>query len=250
MAQDYDEFVEKFKPKKTTDDCYTPAEVYEAVKDWAVEEYGHTGEIVRPFWPGGDYENYDYPTGCLVLDNPPFSILSKIVRFYNAKGIDYFLFAPYLTAFAVAGGDTNFVIANCPVIYENGAKVATSFVTNLGNYKISTPPKLYQAIAKCLPQKRVLPKYSYPANCLTVSKIGDFAKKNINFKVKATDCERASNLDSLKRAGKTLFGSGFLLNSNRTKEFTQAQAQAQVFDLSAREQGIIDRLDEVANDPR
>lgn len=23
--QDYDEFIEKFKPKKTTDDCYTPA---------------------------------------------------------------------------------------------------------------------------------------------------------------------------------------------------------------------------------
>ncbi len=22
--QDYDEFIEKFKPKKTTDDCYTP----------------------------------------------------------------------------------------------------------------------------------------------------------------------------------------------------------------------------------
>lgn len=28
---DYNGFVEKFKPKKTTDDCYTPVEVYEAV---------------------------------------------------------------------------------------------------------------------------------------------------------------------------------------------------------------------------
>ena len=32
---DYGAFVEKFKPKKTTDDCYTPPEVYETIKDWA-----------------------------------------------------------------------------------------------------------------------------------------------------------------------------------------------------------------------
>lgn len=52
---DYDGFVEKFKPKKTTDDV----------------------PIVRPFYPGGDYENYDYPEGCVVVDNPPFSIFAK-----------------------------------------------------------------------------------------------------------------------------------------------------------------------------
>ena len=33
----YDDFVEKFKPKKTTDDCYTPPDVFEAVKRWAVK---------------------------------------------------------------------------------------------------------------------------------------------------------------------------------------------------------------------
>ena len=34
---DYDAFVENFKPKRTTDDCYTPPAVYEAVKGWAVK---------------------------------------------------------------------------------------------------------------------------------------------------------------------------------------------------------------------
>ena len=29
---DYAGFVEKFKPKKTTDDCYTPPAVYEAAR--------------------------------------------------------------------------------------------------------------------------------------------------------------------------------------------------------------------------
>lgn len=30
-GETYEEFVEKFKPKKTTDDCYTPPEIYETV---------------------------------------------------------------------------------------------------------------------------------------------------------------------------------------------------------------------------
>ena len=32
---EYREFVEKFKQKKTTDDCYTPENIYDCVADWA-----------------------------------------------------------------------------------------------------------------------------------------------------------------------------------------------------------------------
>ena len=82
-GETYEEFVEKFKPKRTTDDCYTPPLVYEAVKDWAVREYGLEGaRIVRPFWPGADYENEDYSGNCVVIDNPPFSILAEIKKFW------------------------------------------------------------------------------------------------------------------------------------------------------------------------
>lgn len=35
--QNYDEFTEKFKPKKTTDYRYTPPPVYEAILGWARE---------------------------------------------------------------------------------------------------------------------------------------------------------------------------------------------------------------------
>ena len=94
-SKTYDEFVEKFKPKLTTDDCFTPQPVYEAVKNWACREYGiDERQIVRPFWPGGDYENFEYPEGCVVLDNPPFSIMIKICRFYNERKIRFFLFTP------------------------------------------------------------------------------------------------------------------------------------------------------------
>lgn len=54
--QEYIDFVEKFKPKPklTTDDCYTPPAIYEAIKDYAVERYNlHGARILRPFFRGG-----------------------------------------------------------------------------------------------------------------------------------------------------------------------------------------------------
>ena len=55
---DYDGFVEKFKPKKTTDDCYTPPAIYDAVLEHVEQTYGipDSAPVIRPFYPGGDYE--------------------------------------------------------------------------------------------------------------------------------------------------------------------------------------------------
>lgn len=97
LFNDYDGFVEKFKPKKTTDDCYTPEIVYNAIADWVANEYHlNKAEFVRPFYPGGDYERFDYGNK-IVVDNPPFSILAQIIEFYSDKEIKFFLFAPTLT---------------------------------------------------------------------------------------------------------------------------------------------------------
>ena len=100
--KDYDGFVEKFKPKKTTDDCYTPPEVYDVVLKHVREAYNIADDvpIVRPFYPGGDYEHYDYPEGCVVVDNPPFSIFANILDFYQARGIRFFLFVFFIYAAA------------------------------------------------------------------------------------------------------------------------------------------------------
>ena len=100
---EYRAFKEKFRAKKTTDDCYTPGPVYEAVADWVAKEYAaDKSRFVRPFFPGGDYEHFSYPEGCAVVDNPPFSILSRILTFYHGHGIPFFLFAPALTLFSAA----------------------------------------------------------------------------------------------------------------------------------------------------
>ena len=146
-SEEYKAFVEKFKPKKTTDDCYTPPEVFDCVAEWASKRYGFPiHSIVRPFWPGGDYVTFDYPQGCVVLDNPPFSIISKICRFFQANGILFFLFCPGLLLSYLSKGVT-LVSANCGITYENGANVRTNFITNLSPYvALETAPRLTKAV--------------------------------------------------------------------------------------------------------
>lgn len=56
MAQNetYEHFVNKFKPKKTTDDCYTPGPVYDYIADWLSDKFNLSPEkFIRPFYPGG-----------------------------------------------------------------------------------------------------------------------------------------------------------------------------------------------------
>lgn len=46
----YEDFVEKFKSKKTTDDCYTPPKVYGVILDWVCKEYNiDKSKVCRPF---------------------------------------------------------------------------------------------------------------------------------------------------------------------------------------------------------
>lgn len=110
---DYDAFVDKFVPKKTTDDCYTHQPVYDAILDFVARTWHLAPDtpITRPFWPGADYKAYDYPDGCVVVDNPPFSILSQIIRYYCDRGIRFFLFAPALTLFTARDCDLTYILA-------------------------------------------------------------------------------------------------------------------------------------------
>ena len=71
--QQYDQYVDKFKPRHTSDDTHTPPNVYEAVLSWCERRYGvERSRVVRPFFPGGDYAHAEYPADCVVIDNPPF----------------------------------------------------------------------------------------------------------------------------------------------------------------------------------
>ena len=260
---EYDAFVEKFKPKKTTDDCYTPPLVYEVVKDWACETYGIDPDtILRPFYPGGDYEHAEYHPGCVVLDNPPFSILGRICKFYLDREIPFFLFAPSLTAFSSRDVvmRMNHIICDASIVYENGAVVRTSFVTSFGGDMVAqTAPELTRRINRAVETirretVRELPKYVYPDNVVTAAMLQRYAKYGINFSVRRGECFLTSRLDAQRGAGKTIYGGGLLLSSQKAAERAAAEraaaeraaaerAAAHVWQLSDREREMVLELD-------
>ena len=249
----YQAFVDKFKSKKTTDDCYTPENVYRVVLDWVVKEYGiDPNNIVRPFWPGGNYMTEDYPEGCTVVDNPPFSIISKIVNNYNRAGIKYFLFAPYLTNFT-SKEKASHIITGTNITYENGADVPTAFLTNLDVYLLRSCPDLAKQIedanmANIAKVRKQVPKYKYPDYVITAADLGYLAKWGIDFRVMTKDCFFIRALDSQKAHGKTIFGSGFLLSESAAAEKAAAEkaaaekAAAKCWELSESERKIINDL--------
>lgn len=215
----YEEFVEKFKPKKTTDDCYTPPDVYEIIKAYALEKNGWQGRpVVRPFYPGGNFENFKYPTNCVVIDNPPFSILSKIVNWYNEKGIDYFLFAPALTTLNLNA--PSHIIPNCSIVYENGAVVRTAFVSSKGAL-LETSTDLTKQIKNYYEEQRGKKKQKrkniYPKTFITGAKLAVLANHGVDLKV--DNAERVSTLYTAEGKRVAVFGSGYKTNIDISRLF-------------------------------
>lgn len=74
--------------------------MYEVIKKWSNKEYHLEGKtMVKTILSGGDFEKFKYPENCVVIDNPPFSILAKIKQFYVDRGIKFFLFLHHLLYF-------------------------------------------------------------------------------------------------------------------------------------------------------
>lgn len=76
---EYDDFTAKFEPKKTTDDCYTPPLVFEAVKEWACRTFDidpakivyENGAVVSTGFVtsfGGDIVAMSAPDLCRAID--------------------------------------------------------------------------------------------------------------------------------------------------------------------------------------
>ena len=259
-SDDYREFVEKFETKKTTDDCYTPGNVYDAVAEWVRKEYNtKTARFVRPFYPGGDYKKEKYTKGCIVVDNPPFSIFSKIVRFYQQEGIKFFLFAPTLTLFSARDMQgVTYIPVGVGVTYENGARVNTSFITNMDKPKVRTAPDLYQIVKKeneknLKKMKKELPVYSYPDYVVTAAMVARWSKYGIDFEIFENEAFRISELDAQKEKRKKIFGGGFLISDNASKRKEAAEKEAaekeaaekeaaEHWELSEREVAIVKSL--------
>jgi len=265
-TEEYEAFTEKFKPKKTTDDCLTPPAIYEAVADFVAAEYSlNRADFVRPFYPGGDYEMYQYSENAVVVDNPPFSMLARIIRFYQRRGVKFFLFGPSLTLFSSAFGVAGVccICTDCTVTYDNGAKVNTAFVTNLEpGYIAKSSPRLQAAVeaAENANRPAPLPHYCYPAEVITQPMLARLSKSGVEFGIAANEAVHVRHIDAQKAKGKTIYGAGLLVSQAQAKAQAEAQETAReetesraqrngwddadgiVWKLSAREKEFVKKL--------
>ena len=211
IFEDYEGFVEKFAPKLTTDDCYTPAAVYDVVLEFVRSIYDITNKtVVRPFWPGGDFTTFQYPTNAVVIDNPPFSILSGIIRFYVANNIKFFLFGPALTLFSARDCDVTYILTGASITYENGACVRTGFITNLTpGLRIWVCPRLFDALKKAQESPdKTKKKFVYPDHIVTAAILDKLAVHHTELKIRSASCYPISDSDAAKAVGRGLYGGG------------------------------------------
>lgn len=248
VFHDYESYVAKFQDKeKTTDDTYTPKDIYEAVLDYVRSIYPMEGkEVLRPFYPGGDYERAEYPEDGVVIDNPPFSMFTKICKFYSENRIPFFIFGPGLTIFSCLRYCSAVIIAS-QMEFSNGAKVKCNFATNLiGDTLVTIAPELSEAIAACPSQNQKvnLPKYRYPKELLSVSDLQTMAKGNLPFSINRDEAVIIRNLDNHPKKG-GLFGEHLLISEAAAAKAAAAKAAAAKaipIELSEREKRIINNL--------
>ena len=244
---DYEGFTEEFKPKKTTDDCYTPQAYYDAVVEY-VNQYVtplQGREIVRPFWPGGDYERHDYPQGCIVIDNPPFSIEADIIRFYMLNKIDFFLFCNGLTATNYKS-DVCVHIINKGIVFENGANVNVGFVTNIKNgSRIVIAGAFDAAFAKIRADKesKAKPVIVYPRQVVSAALPKKYVCKGVQYSIPDEYAVKMASADKV-------FGGGYLVPSRIVDDMERELEREQnkvVKNLTPAAVEVMCRLDEKYN---
>ena len=139
---------------------------------------------------------------------------------------------------------------------ENGAQVKTSFVTNLGDDLIRTAPDLARIVNDTVKRvrrerKQHMPKYVYPRELLTVTRLSKLGNAGVVFRVRASDVAFVRRLDSQAAAGKAIFGGGYLLSDRKAAELKAAELKAAelkaaedvtVWPLSEKEKRIIKSL--------
>jgi hypothetical protein len=184
-----------------------------------------------------------------VVDNPPFSILSKIIDFYQQRNIRFFLFAPALTAIGAVKNRNGitFVNANALIIYENGAKICTGFVTNLSPELIfSTCPSLknkIKTIQESRPKKKRA-RIEYSSNIFS-TKVSQ-AVTDVEFFIRR---DETSPMKDSK-----FFGGAFLISTEKAKQIEQLNLEAKRIDkaktehipLTPEQQEAIRKLDAIS----
>lgn len=267
--EQYEEWLNKFnETPKTSDDTFTPANVYKTVYEWADKHYHISGRpIERPFYPGGDYTKYNYRENCVVVDNPPFSIFAKIIDFYIENKIDFFIWCPHLTSLPHIVRGVTLVIADASVIYSNGARIASGWLTNLDKENaVICSNELQLALEQCNIVNRKskhLTKYDYPPELLRVAVLNQLSKlceyeiprDQVYLKKVIRETDQQKEYNRVNKKKQAVYGGGFWMSSaeaeriqktieeNKIKRFDGTEEDPViVIKKSEREQAIIDNL--------
>lgn len=145
------------------------------------------------------------------------------------------------------------------ITYHNGAKVSTSFVTNMDGARVRSAPDLYKTVntankaAEAENKGKALPKYEYPHEVITAAMVQKWSHRGIEFSVNQEETKYIGALESQKQKKKTIFGGGFLLKAAAAAEAAaaaaaEAAAAPEVWQLSEQELTFVygvdyDRID-------
>ena len=217
MNEAYEAWRSKFdkEREKTTDDCYTPPHVYEFVKNYFCKYYGiDEAKIIRPFYPGGDYKNEDY-TDKVVLDNPPFSIMTEIVAFYQANNIPFIMFCNGTTGTTKMHGLLTYHIGGS-VTYENNARVNTGFVTNMDK-----DDAIVSNIDFCTQLERLTQKHTLKEQKWAMDEISLATVKKTNWVLKKDEI-----VCDIHKRRKDAFGLGYVITMEAGIRRNEAEKEA------------------------
>ena len=179
-----------------------------------------------------------------MIDNPPFSIISRICRWYIGKGIKFFLLAPHLTLFGIKVHGISYIVTDSAITYANGAVVKTDFVTNIPEEPVVMASyELHTKLADLRKRKKKI-KYEYPKNVITVSKLGRIIVNGSSACYPISKTRLISRLQSQRASGKSIFGSGLLVADDIAEDVDKKIAEDVVikWPLSDEEKKIINQL--------
>jgi hypothetical protein len=170
--------------------------------------------------------------------------------------VRFFLFTPTITLFRSSSGSSAALPAGVSVVYENGASVNTSFLTNLEDksVRVKSVPSLYRVVQRAADEfaktlHKELPKYSYPDNIVTSAFVARLSKYGIDFSFSVGESETISAMDAQKEVGKAIYGKGYIVSEKAAAEKAAAEkAAAQRWQLSDREKQIIQKLNNYAKE--
>lgn len=210
----------------TPDERYTLPEIYDAVLDYATKRYHlEDKHIVRPFIPGGDYQQYAYGENDVVVDNPPFSITTKIVHWYIDHNVPFFLFINGQYGVSLSRslvGKATVILTGVSLKYHTGSPVQGGFVTNLDNKSviIKTAPELTNAFLTVQNKnKKKQNRYQFPYYVVKNDMICNLARKGFDYQLKTDEAKFINSLDGMRKINHDLYGGGYLVSKQAYNEY-------------------------------